>query len=191
MIAMKRLTWALVLSMTTATFLVIACGETDYTAGVYDKRYGQPESLRSATPPGPFGGAAAGEGGTSDPTKVCSGAGPIDGGPCTVSFKTTLLPLFIQNCGSPSCHGVPAGAKPQMDPANPNTTYANFVAQQAITGKPYVNPCTLDKTASSIVCNMAMAPCGTGMPLPAPGSFATQAISTQTDTWLACGAPNN
>ncbi len=191
--AMKRFTSSLIFVVTTAAAAVIACGETDYTAGVYDKRYGPPEALRAVDPPSAYnnsfdGGDAAAAG---NPATICDGGGPIDGGPCAVSFKTTLMPLFITNCGSASCHSAATGVKPKMDPANPDVTWANFVAQQPITGKRYINPCSTDKTASSIVCNMAATPCGTGMPLPAPGSFAAQPIATQTDIWLACGSPNN
>ncbi len=193
---MKRLTWALLFGIACATTTaVVACGETDYTAGVYDKRYGQPDSLRGASPPEGYNSASdGGDAATGgNPSALCQGKGPVDGGTCSVSFKTTLLPLYIASCGSVSCHGVPNGAKPQMDPASPDITWANFVSQKPITGKPYVNPCSTDKTSASIVCNMAAAgaSCGTGMPLSSPGSLATMPIVTQTDTWLACGSPNN
>jgi hypothetical protein len=191
---MKRLTWALLFGIAFATTTaVVACGETDYTAGVYDKRYGQPGpgwKVPDYYDPTNDGGDAATGG---NPAKLCDGKGPVDGGACTVSFKTTLMPLYIAGCGSATCHGVPNGAKPQMDPASPDITWANFAAQKPITNKPYINPCSTDKTSASIVCNMAAvgASCGTGMPLAAPGSLATQPIVTQTDTWLACGSPNN
>ena len=190
---MRRLSWAALFVVSTVGAVLAACGETDYTEGFYDKRYGQPDSLRGASPPEPYNTnnptGDAGGGGTGG---LCNGKGPIDGGPCSVSFKTQLMPLFVEKCASPSCHGAPAGAKPQVDRENADKTYQNFISQKPITGKPYVDPCTLDKTASSITCNLAATnSCGNAMPLGAAGSLGTQPIYTLTDTWLACGAPNN
>lgn len=166
---------------------VIACGETDYTAGVYDKRYSNPPT--SDDPPEPF--TAGGGGGGGADGGLCDGAGPIDGGPCTVSFKTDLMPLLISSCGSATCHGVPAGAKPLMDRESGDKTYDNFLAQKPITNKPYIDVCSTDKTKSGISCNLAATPCGNGMPYGAAGSLATSDLVTKIDTWLACGAPRN
>jgi len=169
----------------------IACGETDYTAGVYDKKYGRPEGVTSAAPePTVVGGSViSGEGGTVG--GKCDGGEPPEAGACSVSFANDIMPKLIESCGSATCHATPAGAAPQMDRASAVNTYANFIKQKAIGGKPYIDICTTDKTASGIACNIAGTPCGTGMPLGGAGSLATSPLATSIDTWLTCGAPNN
>ncbi len=189
---MNRLgpTFAL-LMVSTGVAAIVACGETDYTAGKYDKRYAGPEALSGKIPPEQIDPAGVGGGDGGAEAGLCNGAGPIDGGPCTVSFKDTLMPLLITACGSATCHGVPAGAKPQMDRASAAVTYANFLAQKPIDSKPYIDVCSTDKAKSGLACNIAATPCGNGMPYGAAGSIATSPLATQIDTWLACGAPNN
>ncbi len=172
--------------------VALACGETDYTKGEYDKKYADPDSLRGDFPPDPYNPALDGGDAGATVSTLCEG-GTIDAAACTVSFKTDLMPKLIQECGA--CHTA-TGTAPRMDNTSPQATYDNFLLQgrtKPINGKPYINPCSTDKSASTIVCNIAATnPCGNAMPQLTPGVLSkAPTLPTLLDTWLACGSPNN
>ena len=184
--------WTVWLVLGSVFGVVVACGETDYTKGVYDKKYATPDSLRNANAPDPYNPALdGGEAGTTG-AALCDGKGPIDGGACTVSFKTDILPKLVTDCGA--CHTATGGITPQIDNASAEKTYANFIKQgqtKPIDNKPYINPCSTDKATSTILCNMsATGTCGQGMPQGKIGQLSTD-LAAKLDTWLTCGSPNN
>jgi hypothetical protein len=123
---------------------------------------------------------------------VKSGGAIVDGGACTVSFKTDILSAFgTANCQTAgSCHG---GAtppnQPRIDPGDGPGMWTEFAAFKLSTGKPYINPCSIDPAQSTIACNVNnAAPCGTVMP---PGVGLPADVVAKIDTWLKCGSPNN
>jgi hypothetical protein len=178
--------------------LIAAC-TTDYQKGTEDPNFGAPNALAGQKQPGPTsantsdgGGSGGGGGATNVPECVKSGGALVDGGACTVSFKTDILAAFgVANCQTAgSCHG---GAtppnQPRIDPGDGPGMWNEFASFKLSTGKPYINPCSTDPAQSTIACNVNLAaPCGTVMP-PAIGLPAD--IVAKIDTWLKCGSPNN
>ena len=185
--------WTMALAGVALVGVALACGETDYTKGEYDKKYADPDSLRGDYPPDPYNPALDGGDAGTSVAALCDGGGPIDGGACTVSFKNDLMPKLIKECGA--CHTA-TGTAPRMDNANAAATYENFLLQgrtKPINGKPYINPCSTDKATSTIACNIAATnPCGLAMPQLTPGVLSKEpTLAAQLDTWLGCGSPNN
>lgn len=180
---------------------VVAC-TTDYQKGEGDPAYGAPNALENQKPPRPTlesvggeGGAGSTSGSSSTPKCVQGGGKLVDGGPCAVSFKNDVLRIFgtaaapSQACNVTDCHGGKTPpAQPAIEPATPEETYNAFQAFTAA-GKPYINPCSTDPTASSIHCNVAATACGSKMPK-GGGQIAADDL-TKIETWVKCGAPNN
>ncbi len=187
---MKRV-WSLVTGVACVACVAcvaLACGETDYSLGLDNKKYGNPGSLKGELPPPPFdpGNPKAVP---PTPATLCDGGGPMDGGACSVRFSTDILPKLVAECAT--CHTATGTTLPQIDKANSSKTWENFVKQKRIENKPYINPCSTDKAAASLVCNMAATgACGNRMPYQTTIGASPQLI-TAADTWLACGSPNN
>ncbi len=177
-----------------ASAAVVAC-TTDYQKGLEDPNFGAPNSLAGQKQPGPSSANTTSEGGVAaggnTPECVRAGGTLVDGGACTVSFKTDILGAFkAANCQTASCHG---GAtppnQPRIDPDDPNGMWAEFAAFKLSNGKAYINPCTIDKANAAIACNVnKTTPCGAVMP---PGVGLAADVVTKFETWLACGSPNN
>lgn len=180
---------------------VVAC-TTDYQKGEGDPAYGAPNALENQKPPRPTlesagaeGGASGSSGSANTPKCVQGGGTLVDGGPCAVSFKNDVLKIFgtaaapSQACGVTDCHGgTTPPAQPPIEPGTPAETYAAFQAFTAA-GKPYINPCSIDPAASTILCNVQATACGSKMPK--GGGQIAAADLTKIETWVKCGAPNN
>jgi hypothetical protein len=180
--------------------------------------YGPPNGINGKTPNGPSatgtsspaGPSPSGEGGTSSgadagtgpaaSTLACVTAGGtlVPAGTCSVSWSKDIFPKMQSggawNCAGSSCHAS-ASTPPVLsgDAHAMYTTLANYtgtVTSGAQAGQPYFNPCSVDPTKSTFVCNVqATGPCGSlGMPLGVPIAAAGQ---TAISTWVACGAPEN
>jgi hypothetical protein len=127
---------------------------------------------------------------------------------CSVSFVNDIFPKMESggawNCGGTAtgCHGSPTAAVPYLQAAGPSATvpqtaagyyavFANFALADN-TSKPYFDPCSIDPTQSSFVCNTlatgATGQCGIAMP---QGITVAAADTTAIATWVACGAPFN
>jgi|GEM_PF-1245766 len=179
--------------------LAFAACTTDYQQGLGDPAYGAPNALENQKPPRPTleNATAEGGGGSSSGGNVpkCAKAGGtvVDGGPCAVSFKNDVLRIYgaaTPACGSSECHGGKTPiAQPPIDPGLPDDTYAALEGFQAA-GKPYVNPCSTDPAASSMVCNLRAGAQACGSHMPKGGQLAEADITT-IETWVKCGAPNN
>jgi hypothetical protein len=177
-----------------AVAILVAC-TTDYQMGLEDPRFGAPNALAGQKQPGPSSDNAVGEGGTvggSGPACVTAGGKVLDGGACTVSFRTDILAAFgAANCQTAgTCHG---GAtppnQPRIDPGDGPGMWNEFAAFKLSNGKPYINPCSQDPAQASIACNVnATTPCGAVMP---PGVGLPADVVTKIETWLKCGSPNN
>lgn len=178
-----------------ASALAASACTTDYQLGLEDPKYGAPNSLADQKQPGPSSevGSSGSSGAATTPECVKSGGQLIgDGGTCTVSFKTDILPAFkaasCQTAGS--CHGgTTPPNQPRIDPDDADGMWNGFAAFKLSNGKVYINPCSTDPTASTIACNVnKTAPCGSVMP---PGAGLGADVVTKIETWLKCGSPNN
>ena len=134
-------------------------------------------------PPGPAAGR-----------RVASGGTMMDAGQCAVSFKNDVLPaLGRSTCTQTSCHGgATPPTPPRIEPSDAPAMWQLFASFKMNTGnRPYINPCSTDKTKSGIACNLyATGYCGVQMPL--GGTPQTpQADIDKIEQWLACGSPNN
>ncbi len=156
-----------------------------------DSKFGNPSGLSHANLPSP----AAAEGGAAPSTgSLCDGGGPVDGGPCQISFAKDIWPMMsaagVWACADSNCHGGTA-LNPFINDAP--SAYANLVAYK-IGGKAYINPCSTDPKQSTFVCNL-QGTCGQqAMPIPDNTKNRPLAIATdigKVNTWLQCGAPFN
>lgn len=128
---------------------------------------------------------------------LCNGKGPIDGGPCSVSWKNDIWPMMsssgVWKCGDSKCHGAQANQPGNLN--NEDNAYAALVGWTGTGGKPYINPCSTDPAQSAYVCNLdTTTACGTRMPYSdnVLGSGpALPADSAKLQTWVKCGAPKN
>lgn len=169
---------------------------TDYQKGLDDPRYGPPNALAGQRQPGPSSenaadGGGAGGGNTDQPVCVANGGTLLDGGPCTVSFANDVLPAFGRStCATPGCHGgVTPANLPRVEPSEAPAMWTEFAGFTLSDGKPYINPCSKDKTQSAIGCNLyANGACGVHMPI---GGQLDQADIDKIEQWVECGAPNN
>lgn len=169
---------------------------TDYQQGLEDPNYGGPSALQGAKPPGPtleVTGDQTGEK-ANQPLCVKLGGALLAAPPaCTVTFKTDVMgAINAGGCSSTVCHGGAAPAnQPKVDPADIKGTYDSMAAFPPRSGKPYINPCSIDPTAAVIEDNLDVnAPAtdrGTVMP---PGVGLAAAIPKVVE-WLKCGSPNN
>jgi len=192
----KRLLGYLALAVVNLTIVGIASTSggctTDYQLGLEDPKFGAPNALAGQKQPGPSSQSGADgtpAGGT--PECVKSGGALLDGGVCAVSFKTDILTAFqTANCQTTSCHGGASPPnQPRIDPADAPGMWAEFAAFKISNGIPYINPCSIDPTKSSMGCNVnTAAPCGSLMP---PALGLPPDVVTKIDTWLKCGSPNN
>lgn len=181
-------------AVVTTSLVFVAC-TTDYQMGLEDPKFGAPNALAGQKQPGPSSATGTDDGkpgGGSSPECVKAGGALVDGGPCTVSFKTDILGAFkAANCQTAgSCHG---GAtppnQPRINPDDAPTTWNDFAAFKLSNGTAYINPCSTDPTKSTIACNVnKTAPCGSVMP---PGLGLSADVVTKIETWLKCGSPNN
>jgi hypothetical protein len=198
--AMRLRTTMLVVASSSLVLLAVAACTTDYQQGKGDPAFGGPNALAGQRPPGVSSEVAseAGGGGTdtpgAKPACVAAGGTLVDAGACSVSFSKQILDSFgLANCGTTNCHG---GATPRnepgIDPGDPGATWQHLQAFTISTGKPYINPCSTDDTASSMGCNMiAEGQAGAcGVHMPSGAQLPADAI-TNINTWLKCGSPNN
>jgi hypothetical protein len=189
---MQRRHLAYVVCVASTVVSLIAC-TTDYQMGLEDPKFGAPNALAGQRQPGPTSEESSTDGtGTTTPECVRAGSAVIDGGvACAVSFKTDILGAFRSaNCQTAgSCHGGTSPPNlPRIEPDDPGM-WAEFARFKLTNGTPYINPCTKDKTKSSIACNVNKAtPCGSIMP---PGVGLPADVVTKIETWLECGSPNN
>jgi len=154
-----------------------------------DTKYGPHSGLSKDNLPNP----PPQEAGAIDASGLCNGQGPIDAGPCTVSYTNDIWPKMsgTWHCTDAKCHGGTA-YQPQL--ADQDNAYLNLLAYM-ISGKPYINPCSTDPDASTFVCNVISPACGAAqMPFPdntlGSGPMSSGDIGTVT-TWVQCGAPKN
>lgn len=182
---------------------VIAACTTDYQKGLDDPNYGAPNALAGQQPPpasqqlGAVEGTSSSSGGATttaaEPLCQSTGGALIDGGACSTSFATAVLPALVAGgCDAVGCHGGPSPAnQPKIDGKDPLATYTAFAQYKATNGKPYIDPCSIDPNDSVIAFNIdPAAPAaskGTEMP---PSAGLAAAVTTVT-TWVKCGAPNN
>jgi hypothetical protein len=178
--------------------LAVAACTSDYQLGKGDPNFGAPNALAGQRPPGATVDVEA-EGGAnpatpgSKPKCVTGGGTQADAGMCTVSFASDVLKIFgTAGCSDVNCHG---GAtprnEPRIEPSDGPAMWQEFQAFTLSTGKPYINPCSVDPAQSTMSCNLAAGPptlCGTHMP---QGGQITGGDITKIETWLKCGAPNN
>jgi hypothetical protein len=180
-----------------AVAVLTAC-ITDYQKGLDDPNYGDPNALAGQRQPGPSsesvggGEGGASSGGVSNVVCVANGETLIDGGACDVSFLTDVLGAFGRsNCTSGSgCHqGANPAGLPRIETSDGPGTWAEFAAFKLSDGKPYINPCSTDKTAAGMACNLA-AENGCGVHMPIGGQLPPEDIAI-VERWLECGSPNN
>lgn len=176
--------------------LVVGACTTDYQAGKGDPAFGGPNALAGKRPPGATidneadGGSTAVPG--SKPKCVTAGQTLADGGTCAVSFAKDILGAFgTADCSNPNCHGgaVPRN-EPRIEPSDGPAMWQEFQAFTISTGKPYINPCSTDDTASAMHCNVLAAPGTCGVHMPSTGQLPDDAVA-KILTWVKCGAPNN
>lgn len=186
--------------LTGGILLVGAC-TTDYQQGKGDPSFGGPNALAGQRPPGATtditddGGAGASSGVVGGTPKCVTAGGKLAAaGTCAVSFKTDILGAFgLANCATANCHG---GATPRnvprIEPSDGPGMWQEFQAFTISTGKPYINPCSVDGTTSTIGCNLiAEGQAGLcGVHMPSGAQLPAEAV-TKINTWLKCGSPNN
>lgn len=163
--------------------------------GLAGKHLPTPSSTATATPGGDGGMVMTGPG-LAD---LCAGAGPLDGGACAVSWKTTIYPLYMSaagtwKCADAACHGPGSATSPSIsdDPLKAYLALATYVSP-SFGGKPYVNACSVDPATSAISCNL-LGSCLPIMPttgVGVMGASPTAAENADIDKWLKCGAPFN
>jgi hypothetical protein len=197
---MRRVALASAVIASCAALIAMAC-TTDYQLGKDDPNFGDPNALAGQKQPGATTEVATvpgAEGGTSGggSTIVCVAAGGtvIDGGPCAVSFKNDILPIFGRStCVQTSCHGgATPPSPPRIEPSDAPAMWQLFASFKMNTGNlAYINPCDKDKTKAGMACNLyAVGACG--VPMPLGGTPATpQADIDKIEQWLGCGSPNN
>lgn len=185
------------LAVVGAVLAVGAC-TTEYQQGKGDPPFGGPNALAGQRPPGATSDNATDGGGPASTTpgtkpKCVTGGGTLaDAGVCAVSFSKDVLGAFgTAGCANPNCHG---GAtprnEPRIEPSDGPAMWQEFQAFTITTGKPYINPCSIEDTpeASTIYCNLLATSCGVHMP--SGGQLPPDAV-TKIQTWVKCGAPNN
>lgn len=173
--------------------LIVAACTTDYQLGKDDVSYGGPNALQGKQPPGTSIDTSDDGGGTSSGGNTLKCGTQIDGGTCAVSWKTDIIGAWsTANCSSTACHGGPTPInQPSIDTTNATTTWMNLEAFTISTGLPYINPCSVDPTASAIGANMLADPGATGgSHMPQAGQLA-QADIDKINMWVICGAPDN
>lgn len=194
-------TATLALTVFTLGALLASACTTDYQQGKGDPNFGGPNALAGQRPPGATsdnltdGGVASSSGAVgSKPRCVTAGGMQADGGACTVSFAKDVLAEFGKaDCANPNCHG---GAtprnEPRIEPSDGPAMWQEFQNFTLSTGKPYINPCSIDEKLSQMGCNLYAAgqvgACGVHMP--STGQLPPDAI-IKIETWLKCGSPNN
>lgn len=190
-----RAVWARVGLIGSAAASAIAC-TTDYQQGLEDPNYGGPSALQGSKPPGPTLEVTADQnsGTANQPLCVKLGGAILATLPtCAVTFKGDVMTaLSAGGCQGTTCHGGVAPLNPpRIDPADIPGTYAAMAAFPPRSGKPYINPCSIDVAAAVIDDNLdTNAPAadrGTVMP---PGAGLAAAIP-KVQEWLKCGSPNN
>ena len=184
----------------TGGILVVAACTTDYQQGKGDPPFGGPNALAGQRPPGATidvtneGGAGTSGSVGSKPKCVAAGGALADAGTCAVSFSKDILGAFgLANCATANCHGgaVPRN-EPRIEPSDGPGMWQEFQAFTISTGKPYINPCSIDDTKSALGCNLLADPaaCGGGVHMPSGAQLPADAVA-KVNTWLKCGAPNN
>ncbi|MBX3225715.1 MAG: hypothetical protein KIT84_30940 [Labilithrix sp.] len=191
-----RARWARLVVVGSAGVAALAC-TTDYQQGLEDPNYGGPSALKGQKPPGPTVEATdegSSGGGANQPLCVKLGGALLATPPaCNVKFSTDVMQaLAAGSCSTAACHGGAEPAnQPKIDPADLPGSYASMAAFPPRSGKPYINPCSIDPALSVIDDNLdPAAPAadrGTVMP---PGSGLVAAIPKVRE-WLQCGSPNN
>jgi hypothetical protein len=116
----------------------------------------------------------------------------VDGGACSVSWSKDILTGFVAPaCATTSCHG--ASATPVINTSDPNATYTAFAQYVGSTGKPYIDPCSINPDDSEIAFNFDPAADATkkGQLMPQGSATGVPALVAPVTTWVKCGAPNN
>lgn len=179
--------------------LAVAACTTDYQKGAEDPNYGGPNALAGQRPPGATSdnlddGGSSGAVPGSTPKCVTAGGTLADAGACAVTFKTDVLGAFgTAGCSDPNCHGgVTPRNEPRIEPNDPGAMWQEFQSFTLSTGKPYINPCSVDDKESTMGCNLyAVGQAGAcGVHMPSTGQI-DPAVITTIETWLKCGSPNN
>ncbi len=167
-----------------SVFLGIACSsERTQYASTPDSLKGHPyPKLPSEGPSGDGGG----------PVGACPGGNPTPPPECaSVKFENVLTGILIPNCGGDGCHVKPSGSTlPILDPTDATASWQNL-AKQITATKKYLDPCSLDPNASSIICNInfqgTAGSCGALMPYlrnPLPDT-----AKATIEQYVKCGAP--
>ncbi|WP_394836873.1 hypothetical protein LVJ94_08190 [Pendulispora rubella] len=194
---MRRQMWVRVASV----FATLVAGSFAIMTGCLPDQertsYGPAEGGKRQFPaPEPGNGAPAGDGGTPDPGQICGSSGPIDAGPCRVSWKTQIFPSLAATgslgCGKTSCHNA-GGTSPTISAENATDAWNQLVAhsfsKDPKKDKKYINPCSVDPDDSAILCDLdGQKTCGKGMP---PGSGGSPDDVKNITDWVKCGSPNN
>ena len=117
---------------------------------------------------------------------ACTPDKVVDGGACAVSWSGFVLPL-LQGERCMVCHA----NQPPTFSSDVNTTYADFrdTVKLKASALPYINPCSTDPAASTLVGNLR-GTAGKIMP-PAPQAPTAAGDIDKVETWVKCGAPKN
>ncbi len=186
----------------TSGILVVAACTTDYQQGKGDPNYGGPNALAGQRPPGATsdnvgdGGAASSSGSVpgAKPKCVAAGGALVEAGACAVSFSKDILGAFgLASCSTANCHGgITPRNEPRIEPSEGAAMWQEFQALTISTGKPYIDPCTIDDKASAMGCNLLAdpSPCMGGVHMPSGAQLPPDAVA-KVNTWLKCGSPNN
>lgn len=175
----------------------VAC-TTDYQKGLEDPNFGLPNALAGQKQPGPSSAVAepASTSGTATVAGcVKAGQAQLDGGACTVSFKTDVLGAFATaTCDRAGCHGGQTPpSEPRIAPAEPEVMWNLFANFKLTNGKFYVNPCSTEPTQSTIAANVnaAAPPAERGVLMPLGGTGLATDVVQKIEAWVKCGSPNN
>ncbi|MGO9715313.1 MAG: hypothetical protein ACLQBL_41075 [Polyangiaceae bacterium] len=169
----------------------------DPPSGVTSSSSGSSSGTASSSGSGSGSSSGSGSGGTVT-TFACETGGVtiVDGGPCTVSWSTTIYPA-IQGAWGCSAAAPCHTTEPPVMTGSASAVYAslaNYTSASLLgNNNPYINPCSTAPAESNFVCNTQATGttglCGTSMPL--VGGPLTAAATTEIATWVACGAPQN
>lgn len=178
-----------VLAASVGLSLLAAC-VTDYQKGLGDPNFGNANALAGQRQPGPSSETASDGSAGDAPRCVAEGSALVDGGACSVSFKTILTAFKVAGCHAASCHGTATPLnEPRIDPDDPDATWMELTTFKLSNGEAYVNPCSTEPSRSAISCNVnAATSCGAVMP---PSVGLPSDVVASIDAWLTCGAPNN
>jgi hypothetical protein len=169
----------------------LACSDDPSRFGAHSGLQGKQISGTGTPDPG-GGGSDGGGGGGTTPATGCVEANYVGDMNCSVKWSTDIWPLVSATgawrCAAGDCHG---GVQiPPRIEGEPDKAFADMM-KHSINGKPYLNPCSKDLTASTFFCNMAgNSPACGKLPMPV-GITPVAADIAKLKTWIECGAPKN